>query len=520
MGGEHRAGDVIDGRFLLKERLGRGGMGTVWRAHHQHLEIDVALKQMIIPAEGAIPEDLLTRARREGRTLARLPPHPGIVSVRDLITVEGLPWLVMDLVEGRSLKQIVWEDGPLTEERTADLAEQLLRALRFVHGHGVLHRDLKPANILINAAGDATLVDFGIAVHADDTTLTQSGALIGTPGYIDPERLRGQRPIEASDLFSLAATLYYAVEGNAPFRRDNPAATVHATLYERPISMRHAGALRELIEDLLAPDATRRPPTEETLQRLRAVRTPTVTTETTGNGPEPDSADQGAADTPPPASGAERFSEIPATRPGGVAAPPSSTLQTESPKSGGKPTAGQDDGTSGSKGWRNLGLFLTGLLLVGTPLVVGMGFAHPAAHTDYFAAALFLPLSMFTVFSVAAFAITRYEIMTGIALFMGAISLLIGLAAGLVVGAIAGDLYAGAVIGALILGAVGIVFGLVGTYPDTGDSWGAAIATSLFCAAVWILLIETVGYLTQRWAVHSAVGFLNTWAGSLVGLFS
>jgi protein kinase-like protein len=516
--GEHRAGDVIDGRFLLKERLGTGGMGTVWRAHHQHLEIDVALKQMIVPAEGAVPEDLLTRARREGRTLARLPPHPGIVSVRDLITVEGLPWLVMDLVEGRSLKQIVWEDGPLTEEHTADLAEQLLRALRFVHGHGVLHRDLKPGNILIDAAGDATLVDFGIAVHADDTTLTRSGALIGTPGYIDPERLRGQRPIEASDLFSLAATLYYAVEGNPPFRRDNPAATVHATLYERPISMRHSGALRELIEDLLAPDATKRPPAEEALRRLRAARTPTVTTETAGNGPG--DGDRGTADMSPHASGEERFPEVPATQPGGVAAPQSSTLQAEPPMSSGRPTAGQDDGAKGSRGWRNLGLFLTGLLLAGTPLVFGMGFAHPAAHTTYFAAAFLLPLGMFTVFSVAGFAITRYEIMTGVALFIGAVSLFLGIAVGLIVGAIAGDLYAGAVIGALVLGAIGIVFGLVGTAPVSGESWGAAIATSLFFAAVWILLIETIGYLTQRWAVHSAVGFLNTWAGSLVGLFS
>ncbi|MFL6052650.1 MAG: serine/threonine-protein kinase, partial [Actinoallomurus sp.] len=278
MGGEYRAGDVVDGRFVLKEQLGSGGMGTVWRAHHRHLDIEVALKQMILPADGpdGVPEELSARARREGRTLARLTPHPGIVSVRDLITVDGLPWLVMELIEGRSLKEIVWRDGPLTEERTAELAEQLLRALRFVHGHGVLHRDLKPGNILINAAGDATLVDFGIAVHTDDTTLTHSGAVIGTPGYIDPERLRGQPPVEASDLFCLAATLYFAIEGKAPFRRDNPAATVHATLYERPLFAPRPGTLGELIEDLLAPAAADRPSAEESLGRLHAMRT-TVT---------------------------------------------------------------------------------------------------------------------------------------------------------------------------------------------------------------------------------------------------
>ncbi|MEV5703991.1 serine/threonine-protein kinase [Actinoallomurus sp. NPDC052274] len=153
MGGEYRAGDVVDGRFVLKEQLGSGGMGTVWRAHHRHLEIDVALKQLLIPATDAaeIPEEPAARARREGRTLARLPAHPNIVSVRDLITVDGIPWLVMDLIEGRSLKETVFRDGPLTDERTAALAEQLLTALRFVHDHGVLHRDLKPGNILIDS---------------------------------------------------------------------------------------------------------------------------------------------------------------------------------------------------------------------------------------------------------------------------------------------------------------------------------------------------------------------------------
>jgi Protein kinase domain len=496
VGGEYRAGDVIDGRFVLVEQLGSGGMGTVWRAHHRHLDIDVALKQMILPADDAdgVPEELSARARREGRTLARLTPHPGIVSVRDLITVDGLPWLVMELIEGRSLKEIVWRNGPLTEERTAELAEQLLRALRFVHGHGVLHRDLKPGNILINAAGDATLVDFGIAVHADDTTLTESGAVIGTPGYIDPERLRGQPPVEASDLFCLAATLYFAIEGKAPFHRDNPAATVHATLYERPLFASRPGTLGELIEDLLAPATADRPSAEEALDRLQTMRTAVAVHQAVAeSGAEDGRSRNGGQDVSTAAS----------------SAPPTITRDDQAVAAGSSPP---------QRWWRRMVLSVLGVGAFLLPLTLGMGIAHPAGHGSYLVGAFVLPLGVATVLTIVGMSITRCEGAIMRPLFVEAMMLILGLPLGLIVGAIAGDFFTGAVIGAAAFGVLGTNIGAGGLEPDYSEGWAASGVATLAFAAVWIVVFEVMGYLTQHWAVHSAVGFLNTWADGLVSL--
>jgi hypothetical protein len=501
--GEYRAGDVVDGRFVLKEQLGSGGMGTVWRAHHQHLDIDLALKQMILPADdtAGIPEELSARARREGRTLARLTPHPGIVAVRDLITVDGLPWLVMELIEGRSLKEIVWQDGPLAEERTAELAEQLLMALGFVHGQGVLHRDLKPSNILINADGDATLVDFGIAVHADDTTLTQSGALIGTPGYIDPERLRGQPPVEASDLFCLAATLYFAIRRKAPFHRDNPAATVHATLYERPLFAPGDGALCELIEHLLAPAVADRPSAEESLDRLRAMRTPTVAVHhvaaESGGGRTQEASQDGRS-----VEGAGGVSTAAAT--------PSAATHGEN--------AVATDSPGPRRRWRPVALSALGILAFLLPLTLGLGIAHRDVHTSYLVGAFLLPLGTAAVLTITGMAITRNGGAIVIPLFMESMTLILGLPVGLVVGALAGDFFAGAVIGSAAFGALGVIIGARDLEPESGGFWTASVIITLLVATVWIGLFELVGYLTQHWAVHSAVGFLDTWAGGLVHL--
>jgi serine/threonine protein kinase len=266
----------VGGRFLLIGRQGSGGMGTVWRAHDEARGVDVAVKQLRLPdgADDAERRERVTRFRRESRTLARLAPHPHVVNVLELIEpVEEheTPWLVMDLVEGRSLARVVRDEGPLSPARTAALAEQLLDALRAVHKQGIVHRDIKPDNVLVTPWDHAVLVDFGIAVHTDDTALTTVGGVIGTPEYLDPERLRGQRAVPASDLFSLGATLYFAVEGHSPFRRDHPAATFHAILYERPVRMRHGGALGELIRDLLAPGPGERPDAEEAARRLGEV---------------------------------------------------------------------------------------------------------------------------------------------------------------------------------------------------------------------------------------------------------
>jgi serine/threonine protein kinase len=267
---EYRTGDQVGGRYLLVARQGAGGMGTVWRAHDEKRGADVALKQLRVPrgADDGERRQRLTRFRREASTLARLARHPHIVNVHELIEAHDEPWLVMELVEGRSLTQVVREEGPLGAARAAALADQLLDALRSVHAQGVVHRDIKPDNVLLTPWGHAVLVDFGIAVHTDDTTLTTMGAVVGTPEYLDPERLRGQRAVPASDLFSLGATLCFAVEGHSPFRRDHPAATFHAILSERPVPMRPCGALGEVIHALLAPEPGDRPDTDQAARRM------------------------------------------------------------------------------------------------------------------------------------------------------------------------------------------------------------------------------------------------------------
>lgn len=270
---EYGVGDVVGGRFRLAARLGAGGMGAVWRARHEQLGIDVALKQISVPRD--VPEneyrERVTRALREGKTLARLPSHPHIVGVRDLIEEEGVPWLVMDLVEGRSLTEVVRQDGLMSVARVVRMAQQLAGALKVVHENDVLHRDIKPDNVMVTAEGNAVLVDFGIAVHADDQTLTSSGVFVGTPDYVDPERINGKPLRPASDLFCLAATLYFAVEGRSPFRRDNIAATFQAILVQRPVPMQHAGPLSPLLTDMLDPDPDRRPKTHEILDQLRRI---------------------------------------------------------------------------------------------------------------------------------------------------------------------------------------------------------------------------------------------------------
>lgn len=243
-------------------------MGAVWRAHHEQLEIDVAIKQLVI--SGAVEEgerqQRVERALREGRTVARLEPHPHVVRVRDLIEEDGLPWLVMDLVPGQSLTELVQRQGPLSVPRTVAIAGQLLDALRAIHQQDVLHRDIKPDNVLVKKGDHAVLVDFGIAHNAKDPHLTDTGLVIGTPEYLDPERLTDKPVGPGSDLFSLGATLYFAVEGRSPFSGKNDA-LLHAILYERPLPIRRAGPLTRLLTDLLQPAMSRRPSVEEALHR-------------------------------------------------------------------------------------------------------------------------------------------------------------------------------------------------------------------------------------------------------------
>ncbi|GAA3164901.1 hypothetical protein GCM10010466_64750 [Planomonospora alba] len=241
---------MLAGRYRLLERLGEGGAGTVWRARDETLRRDVAVKEM----RGS--ENFAERAIAEARAAARV-NHPAIVMVHDVVTEGGRPWIVMDLVDGVSLDRLI-ERGPLPPPRVAAIGLRVLDALEAAHAHGMLHRDVKPGNVLVERDGTAMLADFGIAAP-----LTGEGSLAdraGSAGYTAPERLREESAGPASDLWSLGATLYAAVEGRAPFRRDHPAAVAAAVLMHEPPAPALAGPeLGGLLLAMLAKDPARRP---------------------------------------------------------------------------------------------------------------------------------------------------------------------------------------------------------------------------------------------------------------------
>ncbi|MFD7450085.1 serine/threonine-protein kinase [Kitasatospora sp. NPDC059827] len=267
---EATPGRLVGGRYRLVRQLGAGGFGRVWQAHDETLGIDVAVKQLWLPpatSEGERAERL-ARAEREARNAARLRDRPHVVAVHDVLVEDGMPWMVMQLVPGGSLSDRLAAHGPLPVERVADVARALLTALGAAHAAGVVHRDVKPANVMLADDGEVLLADFGIAVHQADTTLTATGAFVGSIEYIAPERARGVDGQAASDLFSLGVTLYQAVEGVSPFRRDSATASLTAVLFDPPAPPRNAGRLAPLILALLAKDPEQRPGTAQALAML------------------------------------------------------------------------------------------------------------------------------------------------------------------------------------------------------------------------------------------------------------
>lgn len=219
-------------------------MGAVWAAYDEELGRQVAVKEVILPPDVDEGEraELLERTVREARAAARL-AHPSIVAVHDVVSEEGRPWIVMELLRGRTLQELIKAGEPLPPERVARLGEELLAALAVAHAQGIQHRDVKPANVFLCDDGRAVLTDFGIARMEGQVTITRSGMLIGSPGYIAPERLRGERGGPLSDLWSLGATLYAAVEGVAPFHAASPVAALHRVLTQEAPPPRRAGAV-------------------------------------------------------------------------------------------------------------------------------------------------------------------------------------------------------------------------------------------------------------------------------------
>ncbi|MEU3271421.1 serine/threonine-protein kinase [Saccharomonospora sp. NPDC006951] len=271
-----RDGHVVGGRYRLLGELGSGGFGKVWQARDQALDVDVAIKELrLLPGmTEAEQADRLARATREARNAARLRAHENIVAIHDVVVEDGLPWIVMELIEGHSLDEHVKTRGPLPVDAAAELAAALLSAIGTAHEKAVVHRDIKPANVMLTERGRFLLTDFGTAVHNTDTTLTATGMFVGSPEYMAPERLRGEDNLPASDLFSLGVTLYQAIEGFSPFRRDSQAGTLTAVLLEEPPQPTKAGRLTGLVVRLLDKDPANRPTVPEALAMLAGTPAP------------------------------------------------------------------------------------------------------------------------------------------------------------------------------------------------------------------------------------------------------
>ncbi|MEU5736871.1 protein kinase [Streptomyces tendae] len=257
-------GRLVAGRYRLGEAIGSGGMGRVWRAHDEVLHRTVAIKELtaalyVSESDQAI---LLARTRGEARAAARI-NHSAVVTVHDVLEHDGRPWIVMELVEGRSLADAVKDEERVDPREAARIGLWVLRALRAAHTAGVLHRDVKPGNVLLADDGRVLLTDFGIAQIEGDSTITRTGEVVGSVDYLAPERVRGHDPGPSSDLWALGATLYTAVEGRSPFRRTSPLTTMQAVVEEEATEPRYAGVLAPVISALLRKDPAERPDATE-----------------------------------------------------------------------------------------------------------------------------------------------------------------------------------------------------------------------------------------------------------------
>ncbi|MFJ6048304.1 protein kinase [Streptomyces sp. NPDC092307] len=252
-------GRLLAGRYRLSAVLGKGGMGTVWRAQDETLGRTVAVKELRFST--GVDEDekrrLITRTLREAKAIARI-RSGGAVTVYDVVDEDGRPWIVMELIEGPSLAEFIRENGPLTPHRAAEVGLAVLDVLRAAHGQGILHRDVKPSNVLIAGNGRVVLTDFGIAQVEGDPSVTSTGMLVGAPSYISPERARGHKPGPPADMWSLGGLLYASVEGVPPYDKGSALATLTAVMTEPVEPPKNAGPLTEVIYGLLAKDPVHR----------------------------------------------------------------------------------------------------------------------------------------------------------------------------------------------------------------------------------------------------------------------
>ncbi|NNN35814.1 protein kinase [Streptomyces sp. S3(2020)] len=349
---------LLAGRYRLGAVLGRGGMGTVWRAEDETLGRIVAVKELRFPSN--IDEEekrrLITRTLREAKAIARI-RNNSAVTVFDVVEEDDRPWIVMELVEGKSLAEAIREDGLLEPKRAAEVGLAVLDVLRSAHREGILHRDVKPSNVLISEDGRVVLTDFGIAQVEGDPSITSTGMLVGAPSYISPERARGHKPGPAADLWSLGGLLYASVEGVPPYDKGSAIATLTAVMTEPMEEPKNAGPLKDVIYGLLTKDPEKRLDDAGARVMLNAVihapepkdePEPEPASDATKVVPLPPQPDRGAGEGGERLRGAFR-----SVRKAAVAAGAAGTAAAARAKSGsGTSTSGSSgsSGTSGSSG--------------------------------------------------------------------------------------------------------------------------------------------------------------------------
>lgn len=355
---------VIDGRYELLEPIGSGGMGEVWKAHDRRLRRFVAVKGLLDKnaMTPATQTAALQRARREAEAIAKI-EHQNVVTVHDQVENDNQVWIVMKLLDARSLGDLLSDDGVLAVPRAANIGLQILQGLRAVHAASVVHRDVKPGNVLVRDDGLAILVDFGIATFEGADRVTRSGSVIGTPSYLAPELFApaSPGPTPASDLWALGVTLYEMAEGRVPFA-GHEVWEVQENVRQSPDPvLRYAGPLAPVIQGLLITDPR---------ERLDAATAEAMLREVLGDPAVPNAA-RAAAATHPPTAVSPPNPSTPAPVPApGPAVPPSAPARAmHTPRA-----ASAAGGPSGRyRGWKAAAAVVCAALLAGAGWMVSQG---------------------------------------------------------------------------------------------------------------------------------------------------
>ncbi|WP_097866401.1 serine/threonine-protein kinase [Streptomyces sp. rh34] len=359
---------VIDGRYELLEPIGSGGMGEVWKAHDRRLRRLVAVKGLLDrnAMTAATQTAALQRARREAEAIAKI-EHQNVVTVHDQVETDNQVWIVMKLLEARSLGDLLSGDGVLAVPRAANIGLQVLQGLRAVHAASVVHRDVKPGNVLVRDDGLAILVDFGIATFEGADRVTRSGSVIGTPSYLAPELFApaSPGPAPASDLWALGITLYEMVEGRVPFAGHEVWEVQENIRHSPDPALRYAGPLAPVIQGLLITDPRERLDAATAEAMLREVLTD----------PSAPNAAVAASATHPPTAVSTPNPSTPAPAPGPAAPPPApaSVLPTPPPA----PAA-----TGRYRGWKPVAAVVCVALLAGAGWMVSRGDGEKSGGGD------------------------------------------------------------------------------------------------------------------------------------------